>query len=180
MDLRRKAPSRLWKVLVVLSANLAPLLMRPLGPACNLVARTSLQIECLSVSVKSLPWKPLFSLAVPLACVSYIKEVQRALLSALPLPVCTLKADPQLSLVSSAFLKLPFLKIKAGVPVVAQQKQIWLVSMEDASLISGFTQWVKDRALLWLAAAALIQPQAWEPPYAGSAALKRWEKKKKI
>ena len=69
---------------------------------------------------------------------------------------------------------------------------------EDVSLIPGPTQWVKDLALLWtvcsvgrrggldptllwlwyrLAAAALIRPLAWEPPYAMSAALKSKETK---
>ena len=41
----------------------------------------------------------------------------------------------------------------------------------------GLAQWVKDLVLLWLwyrlAAAALIHPLAWEPPYAAGAALKR-------
>ena len=43
-------------------------------------------------------------------------------------------------------------------------------------------RWGSDVALLWLwrrlAAAALIQPLAWEPPYAAGAALKRPKKKK--
>ena len=55
---------------------------------------------------------------------------------------------------------------------------------EDVGSIPGLTQRVKDLALpravvyrldlawLWPAAAALIQPLAWEPPYAASAALK--------
>ena len=51
---------------------------------------------------------------------------------------------------------------------------------EDAGLIPVPTQWVKDLALLWLwcrpAAAALIQPLAWESPYAEGVALR--EKKK--
>ena len=49
-------------------------------------------------------------------------------------------------------------------------------------LIPGLTQWVKDLALLhlWcrLAAAALVQPPAWESPYAAGEALKKKKKKK--
>ena len=45
---------------------------------------------------------------------------------------------------------------------------------EDTGSIPGLAQ---DLALLWLwrrlAATALIQPLAWEPPYAAGAALKR-------
>ena len=53
---------------------------------------------------------------------------------------------------------------------------------EDADSIPGLALWTKYLALLWLwcrpAAAALIQPLAWELPYAAHAALKKAEKKK--
>ena len=48
---------------------------------------------------------------------------------------------------------------------------------EDAGSIPGPAQWVKYLALLWLwdrpAAVALIQPLAWELPYAAPTALKK-------
>ena len=47
---------------------------------------------------------------------------------------------------------------------------------EDAGLIPGLIQWVKDLVLLWLwhrpGATASIRLLAWEPPYTTSAALK--------
>ena len=50
---------------------------------------------------------------------------------------------------------------------------------EDVRSIPGLTQWVKDLVLLWLwcrlVTAALIQPLAWELPYAADAAPKKKE-----
>ena len=54
---------------------------------------------------------------------------------------------------------------------------------ENESLIPGPVQWVKDPVLPWIAVYAgsyssdLIQPLAWEPPYASGVALKRQDKK---
>ena len=54
---------------------------------------------------------------------------------------------------------------------------------EDSGSIPGLTQWVKDLALLWLwhrlAAAAPIQPLAWELPYAPGMSLKAKKSKQK-
>ena len=66
---------------------------------------------------------------------------------------------------------------------------------EDASLVPGLGPWVKDPALLRscmrlgsgvagscgvrLVALALIQPLAWEPPYAEGTAVKRPKKLKR-
>ena len=82
-----------------------------------------------------------------------------------------------------------------GVPVVAQQKRIWLVSMrmwvQSLATLSGSgirgcrelwcrSQASSDPLLLWLwyrpAAVAPIQPLAWELPYADGAALKSKKK----
>ena len=79
-------------------------------------------------------------------------------------------------------VRIPF----GGVPIVAQQKRIWLVIMRmqvwSLALLRGLRirhccelwcrsqTWGSDMVLLWLwdrpAATALIQFLAWEPPYA--------------
>ena len=72
--------------------------------------------------------------------------------------------------------------INLGAPIEAQKLTNPTRIYEDMGSISGLTQWVKDRTLLWLwcrpAAVALIRPLAWEPPYTSGAALKKTHKKK--
>ena len=73
---------------------------------------------------------------------------------------------------------------KGGVPIVAQQKRIWLLSMRTQDSwplkLSGLRIHCWDEAVVQVADAtgiwywtALIQPLAGEPPYASDAALKR-------
>ena len=75
------------------------------------------------------------------------------------------------------------IKAALSIPIVAQQVTNLTGLQEDAGLIPGLTPWVEDPPWLWLwcrlAAAALIQPLAWEPPNAASAALKRQKNKNK-
>ena len=63
---------------------------------------------------------------------------------------------------------------------MTQGKRILTSNHEEAGSVPGLIQWVKDLALLWLwrkpAATALIQPLAWEPPYASGSALQRKKK----
>ena len=90
-------------------------------------------------------------------------------------------------------LFLIFKNFLEGVPVMAQQLTSPTSIDKVSCLIPGFAQWVKDLALpghihkggsvlalLWLwcrlAAVALIQPLAWEFPYAARAALRRRKK----
>ena len=87
---------------------------------------------------------------------------------------------------------------ETGVPVMAQQKRIWLVTMRtqvwSLASVSGLRiphcheLWCSSQmrfgsgvAVAWLrpVATALIQSIAWEPPYATSVALKRQKEKEK-
>ena len=51
--------------------------------------------------------------------------------------------------------------------------------VQSLALFSGLRNWCCHELWRRSAATALIQPLAWEPPYAASAALKRQKKKKK-
>ena len=68
-------------------------------------------------------------------------------------------------------------KLISGVPIMAQLKRIWLVSMRMRIRILASVSGLRIRhcSELWcrLAAAALIQLLAWELPYAAGTALKR-------
>ena len=78
------------------------------------------------------------------------------------------------------FPKYSLIKVNDQVPTVAQ----WIKNLtsihEDESSIPGLARGVKVLVRLWLwrrpAAAAPIQPLAWERPYAAGAALKKKKK----
>ena len=67
--------------------------------------------------------------------------------------------------------------------MVAQRVKNPTIIRENAGSIPGLDQQAKDSVWLWLwrrlAAAALIQPLAWELPYAAGAALKSKQTNKK-
>ena len=72
---------------------------------------------------------------------------------------------------------------ESGVPTVAQQKQTQLASMmmqvKSLDSLSRLRIWHCCEQWCKPAAAALIGPLAWEPPYAESAALKKRKKLRK-
>ena len=80
-----------------------------------------------------------------------------------------------LSLVSHlpSSLCRPTQNLTRGVHVVAQRLTNPTRNHDVEGSIPALAQWVRDPALLWLwrrlAATALIQPLAWEPPYDGVA-----------
>ena len=98
--------------------------------------------------------------------------------------IYTIHIIPYAVLLQFTFLFNSILPLKSfsGVPVMAQ----WLTNPtsnhENAGLIPGFPQWLRDLVWLWCrpAATARIWPLAWEPPYAKGAALKRQKTKNKI
>ena len=95
-------------------------------------------------------------------------------------------------------LQSEVIRNKGGVPIMVQQKRIWLVSMKmqirSLALFNGlriqrccelwyrWQTWL-SLALLWLwcrtVATALIRSLAWEPPYTSGMALKDKKKEKK-
>ena len=70
-----------------------------------------------------------------------------------------------------------------GVPIMAQSKRIWLVSLRmQVQSLASLSRWkILSCRELWcrLAAEALIQPLAWEPPYVQVCPYKKRQKKKK-
>ena len=84
--------------------------------------------------------------------------------------------DPAVPLLGIYLDKAFIQKDICRVPVVAQQKSIWLVSTRTQvwflASISGLRIWRCCELLCRSAAVAPIWPLAWEPPYAVGAALK--------
>ena len=92
-------------------------------------------------------------------------------------------------MISGQNVILDTLKVREGIPTVAQRTRLGFMRMQVQSLasLSGLRIWrcreqhSSDPALLWLrckpAAAALIQPLVWKLPYAAGVTLKRPKKK---